>query len=67
MLWCSFGKKQAAQPALSKCTGFAIIIAVNTMSPHQPEFKEEDKEHIEDEPDQPELIQDDGAREIHGE
>jgi hypothetical protein len=29
-------KQHATQPAFSKGTGFAIIIAINTMTPHQP-------------------------------
>jgi hypothetical protein len=54
----SFGKKQGTQPALPKGTGFAIIIAVNTMPPHKPEFKEKDEEHIQDGPDEADLVED---------
>jgi hypothetical protein len=34
------GENNGAQPAFTKCTGFAVIITVHAMSAQQPEFKE---------------------------
>jgi hypothetical protein len=38
-----FGEKHAAQPALPKGTGPAIIIAVHAVPLHEPEFKQENE------------------------
>jgi hypothetical protein len=39
-LWLAPGKKQRAQIAFTKSTGFAVIITIHTMPAQQPEFKE---------------------------
>jgi hypothetical protein len=58
LLWLGPVKKDGAQTAFTKSTGFAIIISVHTMSAQQPEFKEKKENSIPDDPDETELIQD---------
>jgi hypothetical protein len=65
MFRCSFGKKHAAQPALSKGTGPAIIIAVHAVPLHQPEFKQQNEQYIQDEPDEADLVQDSCTNKVH--
>jgi len=61
----SFGKQQTAQPSFAESTGLPVIITVHAMPGKQPEFKEEDEEDIQYEPDGTELVHEKCANTIH--